>query len=165
MSKRNMRTGNPRETTRGAILVWTACSLTALVGFTALAVDVGYTYAVRGELQRTADAAAMAAASQLARVDGDPFAVATQYSLLNAAGGVDIQLSGSDVEFGRAVLNADGKYTFEVGGEPVDSVRVTVRRTADSPNGALSLFFGPALGVSETNLAASATAMAAGSKT
>lgn len=151
------------EQKRGAVLVWTACSLTALVGITALSVDVGYTYAVRGELQRTADAAAMAAASRLASAEGDLYQVtydlASEYAGKNEAGGVAIQLSAGDVELGRGIPTETGMYTFESGGDPPDAVKVTVRRTANSPNGALPLFFGAALGLSEAEISASAVAM------
>jgi len=49
---------------RGNILVITAVLMTVLMAFLALAVDLGYLFSVRAELQRTADAAAMAAAGE-----------------------------------------------------------------------------------------------------
>ncbi|HEX6309310.1 MAG TPA: pilus assembly protein TadG-related protein [Longimicrobiales bacterium] len=48
---------------RGAALVIVALSMVALLGVTALAVDVGMMYSARGEAQRVADAAALAGAS------------------------------------------------------------------------------------------------------
>src|SRR5688500_20408515 len=47
---------------RASVAVLTAFSGTVLVGFASLSVDVGMLYNVRAELQRTADAAAMAGA-------------------------------------------------------------------------------------------------------
>src|SRR5437773_9717337 len=55
---------------RGNIVAMTAVLMIVLIGFVALAVDVGYLYTVRNELQRTADAAAIAAAWELADKDG-----------------------------------------------------------------------------------------------
>jgi len=53
-----MRTGN-----RGQVLVIVALAFAVFLGFAALAVDVAYMYTVRNELQRCADAGALAGAS------------------------------------------------------------------------------------------------------
>jgi len=53
-----MRTGN-----RGQVLVIVALAFAVFLGFAALAVDVAYMYTVRNELQRSADAGALAGAS------------------------------------------------------------------------------------------------------
>jgi len=53
-----MKTGD-----RGQVLVVVAVAFVALLGFAALAVDVAYMYTVRHELQRCADAGALAGAS------------------------------------------------------------------------------------------------------
>ncbi len=146
---------------RAVAAVWVAATMTVMVGFAALAVDVGYIYSTQAELQRTADAAAMAAASRLAgsELETTAFDIARHYSQLNEAGGVAIDLSEDDITLGRAVMDSGGKYAFEPGAEPPDAVRIRVRRSSDSPNGALQLFLGPFLGVSEADLGASATAM------
>ncbi|HEX9882809.1 MAG TPA: pilus assembly protein TadG-related protein [Desulfobaccales bacterium] len=47
---------------KGAVVVVTAFSLLAILGFAGLAVDLGYLYVVKCELQRAADAGAMAGA-------------------------------------------------------------------------------------------------------
>jgi Flp pilus assembly protein TadG len=47
---------------KGAVIVVTAFSLLAILGFAGLAVDLGYLYVVKCELQRAADAGAMAGA-------------------------------------------------------------------------------------------------------
>jgi len=51
---------------RGQVLVLVALAFVALLGFAALAVDVAYMYTVRHELQRCADAGALAGASAFA---------------------------------------------------------------------------------------------------
>ena len=54
-----MKTGN----NRGQVLVILALGILALLGVAALAIDVGFLYTVRNELQRSADAGALAGAS------------------------------------------------------------------------------------------------------
>ena len=48
----------------GQALVATTCLIVALMGFAALATDIGYLYSVRRHMQTAADAAAVAAANQ-----------------------------------------------------------------------------------------------------
>ena len=60
---------------RGSVIPLVAVSTTTLLAFTALTIDVGLIYHVRAELQRTADAAALAAASELGpRARSNPLA-------------------------------------------------------------------------------------------
>jgi len=151
-----------RKRKRGAAIVWTAVALTVIFGFTALSVDIGYIYTVRTQLQCTADAAAMAAASQLASEDPSHQTVydaARHYAQQNKAGGITVQLADSDIVLGRAVVGDGGRCTFDQGAEPPDAVKVTARLTSDSPSGALPLFFGAAFGADVANLTASAVAM------
>jgi hypothetical protein len=73
MKRRNLKRRN-----RGQILVLFILSLVVLIGLAALGVDVGYWYSVRHELQRSADAGALAGASYFrdtgywSDVAGDP---------------------------------------------------------------------------------------------
>lgn len=55
----------PRSGERGATAIIVAIVLAALCGFAALSLDVGHLFAVRGELQNGADAAALAGAKRL----------------------------------------------------------------------------------------------------
>src|SRR6266567_6047588 len=55
---------------RGNIIVLTALLMTVMIGLLAFAIDLGYAYAVRAELQRSADSAAIAAAWELINKDG-----------------------------------------------------------------------------------------------
>ena len=52
---------------RGAVLVLVTLLLPVLIGFMALAIDVGYLYSVKRKLQTVADAAALACAHQMQR--------------------------------------------------------------------------------------------------
>jgi len=56
---------------RGQILVLFALSLVVLIGMAALGVDVGYMYSVRHDLQRCADAGALAGASRFINAPGE----------------------------------------------------------------------------------------------
>jgi hypothetical protein len=88
----------------GQILVMFAAALVAILGFSALAVDVGFLLAERRGVQNAADAAAMAAARQVARGNDDATAEAIgyQYAELNgyADGGdtsVSIEVDGTEI--------------------------------------------------------------------
>ncbi|NOX59538.1 MAG: VWA domain-containing protein [Planctomycetes bacterium] len=138
--------------------------MTAIIGFAALSVDVGSMYNAKGDLQRTADAAALAAASKLSAFDeGNPTTLARAEALLyaeqNDVFGRSVTLDGSDVEFGRAVLVPGGGYDFEPTSVNPDAVRVRVRLTEGSSNGALSLYFARIFGYDTADIDAEAIAM------
>ena len=84
---------------RGQTLVAAAIVLVALVGATALVVDVGNAYAQRRHLQNAADAAAMAAARELAMEQpGNVDATVREYALeRNGAQHVVYSVDGSSV--------------------------------------------------------------------
>lgn len=64
MGMHNARQANDQRQ-RATVVPFVAVSLVVLLGFTSLAVDVGYIYAARGEMQRTADASALSGACAL----------------------------------------------------------------------------------------------------
>ena len=148
----------------GHAVTLVAVSSALLIGFAALAVDVGYLYVVRAELQRTADAAAHAATQELESfADGHALdrarAAAQEFATRNGVLGRPSSLTASDVTFGRAYVASDGgSYTFERDERSPNAVRVRVRRTADSPNGPVPLFFAHIFGMRTTNVSATATA-------
>ncbi|WP_084288467.1 pilus assembly protein TadG-related protein [Desulfovermiculus halophilus] len=65
---KNILTEYRNENQKGAVLIWVAVAMIALLGFAALAVDVGFLMAARNESQNAADAAALAGASELGRM-------------------------------------------------------------------------------------------------
>ena len=156
--------GSPRR--RGIVAVQVAVLLVVLLGFAALTVDVGAMYNARNDLQRTADAAALAAAGKLGDwSEGDPTesarTVASEYAGSNKVFNHTMLLdSSTDVVFGRANYDVGtNRYSFEAVDALPDAVRVRVRMTSDSPNGALPLFFAGLLGHHSTQMSASAIAM------
>ncbi|MFQ5427101.1 MAG: pilus assembly protein TadG-related protein, partial [Gaiellales bacterium] len=76
LTKRARRAAAPRE--RGAVLVFVAALLLAMMVFTAFAVDLGRAYFAQRHLQSAADAAALAGAQELPN-GGAAAAVAAQY--------------------------------------------------------------------------------------
>ena len=139
---------------------------TVILGFGALAIDIGFLYTAKTEMQAAADAAALAGAAQLAaegEVNPGDLArmTAQEYSLKHEVAGspayVDLY---SDVELGKAVYNpATQKFQFQATDYNHDAVRVTVKRTAESMDGAIPLMFANIYGASEKGLWASASAV------
>jgi hypothetical protein len=153
---------------RAAVVAQVAVCSTIILGFGALVIDIGSAYTTQTELQVAADAAALAAAAELAaHPDGDPqdaaIAAADQYASLNEVRSQSPAVLGDDVEFGRAQLDpATGKFTFQPGGTNYDSVRVTVRRLGDGGGTSLvqvPFLFGPIFGKDGTQLEAKAAAV------
>lgn len=150
---------------RGVVAVQVLVVLVVLLGCAALSVDVGAMYNARADLQRTADAAALAAAEALGNYgEVDPVelarARATEIVEANAVLGQSMTLESSDVVVGRAIYNAGSNtYTFQPTDALPDAVRITVRLEAGSANGALPLYFAAVFGKHSTEMSASATAM------
>src|SRR3954463_4160009 len=99
MKRKTMRR---HETRRGAITVLAAIMAVVLVGMVAFSVDVGYVLSAKEELQRSADASALATCwedgKQLGKGDGVSTApgaagtTAAQYASLNRVTGNAISL-------------------------------------------------------------------------
>lgn len=169
-SQRPLRIGAPPGSgrgvaRRGAVVAQVAIGLTTVVGFTALAVDVGAMYNAKAELQRAADATAMAAAAELGDyLAGDPMdrarQTAAQMAAANPVAGSGLLLAEQDVIFGRAHIDqATGRYVFEETQDVPNAVRVVARRTQGSPSGPVPLYFANIFGVASSNIATRATAV------
>ena len=172
-----MRNVSKRRLRRAATVVFVAISTGVALGMAALAVDLGALYQAQAELQRSADAAALAAAARLVGAEGqdpddpnatialDPVQAATDAAtalaeintVLREHGALDAE---SDIEFGRAIyMPATGRFEFQPGGDTFDSVRVTVRRSEDSSAGPINLMFAKFLGHNQRGLEARAAAV------
>jgi len=164
---------------KGAALVFIAVGLVVLLALAGLAIDLGYMYVAKGQLQSAADAAALAGAG---RLDGTAsFAqysarhAAVRFAQKNTAAGESVaissdysnsQSSSNDVTVGN--WNGITK-TYTVGGTPVNAVEVRTRRTGTanevegqasgaSIGGPISLFFGKTFGFPKMGASASAVA-------
>jgi Flp pilus assembly protein TadG len=150
---------------RGTVAVVVAICLVTMLGFAALTVDVGAMYNARNDLQRSADSAALGAASRLSDWStGDPLALATETATaLVGENGIfnrSLSLDSSDIVFGRANYDSVAHtFTFVPTTTVPDAVRVNVRLADDSSNGPFSLFFANIFGRASTNVSAAATAM------
>ncbi len=165
--RRYMNSGSRR---RAAAIMMTAVSTSVLLGFAALAIDVGMLYNVRTELQRTADAAALAGGQKLldhSRLTGTTNSAAVmasvksqaeQYSLLNPVQNINPRIAANDVKIGY--LNNPDNLS-----EPIDfsnsnrfnTVQVTVRRD-EAMNGPVQLMFARIFGLTSANVSATAAA-------
>lgn len=115
-----MRRGNRN---RGQVLVVFVGALTALIGFAAVGIDVGYLYTVRHELQRCADAGALAGAS--AFLNGDWNDSGIRYTATTRA-----QQFASMDRVASATLNPDGGEVT-VGFPATGQVQVNANRTVN----------------------------------
>ncbi|MFF2344471.1 pilus assembly protein TadG-related protein [Pseudarthrobacter sp. NPDC058119] len=124
---------------RGAAAVVVALVLVVLLGFAALAVDVGAMYAEKAQLQNGADSAALAVANQCAKGScGDSSGTGNLFANSNANDGT----SGSTVTFPNST-----------------TVHVeTKARAAGSSTDGFGLFFARVMGFNTTQIQASAEA-------
>ena len=133
-----------------------------LLGMVAFAVDYGYILKIRTDLQRTADAAVLAAVQNLVpSADGTQDLAAVRSTLRSYAmsnNDASFQILDSDIEIGRYDPATVYSNLTLLSTGTFDTVRVTVRRdsTANDP---VSLFFSRVLGMDEAPVTASATAV------
>jgi hypothetical protein len=137
---------------KGFAVVYIALMIVVLVAFVGLAVDLGYMYVAKGQLQNAADAAALAGASQLpvianVRVQAKLFAEKN-----NAAGeAVKIGLNDTNSLDGDIVVGYWNGSTISntvPSGKVSNAVKVVARRTSETGTGIsednkqVPLFFG-----------------------
>ena len=142
---------------RGAVAVFLAISLVVLLGMAALAVDASMMYTAKAELQRTADAAALAGTWALLddrRIIGDQSAFtnarydASAYGGLNSIMSQELDIdensgnaSDGDIVIGFLADPDDGVQSLSfVDPAQFNSVQVRARKD-DERNGSLSRSF------------------------
>ncbi len=157
---------------RAAVLAWTAVSATVIIGFAALAVDMGYLNVVHTQMQSAADAGALAGASAL--MDSSKFNTsvtretlvelaksrAQEYCAKNKADGKYLELLASDILVGylpNSQYNQDEIITATA--NPYNACRITVKKEPGNPNGPVPLFFATLWGKTNSATWASATAV------
>ena len=132
---------NQNKKQQGYVALVLAGGLTALLGVSALAVDLGYMQMKHSDLQTAADAGALAGAAALLSNRGDAAAIkaeALAYMRNNLRADDQPELAATTAD---VVLLQDGV----TGGENPNQVEVSVRRTGDRGN-PVGLFFGKAVG-------------------
>lgn len=165
-----MKIRNTRQRREGNVLVLTAFMMICMFALLAFAVDLGYINVARTELQRSADAAAMAAAWEL--IDEDvlsgyscPYYTelgarsrATQYAGLNTVATHAPSLDYHDVQVGYLANPFDPLSQLDLSSPYAsNAVQVRIRRTAGQ-NGQVPMFFARALGLNGSSMEAEATA-------
>lgn len=169
-----------RKHQQGVVAIQVALFLVVLLGFAALAIDVGRALVVRNELQNAADAAALAGVSQLTGLvaasgtvapagvwnsaDGAAQSAVGTAITKNHANGASLStaqqiqvgywnVSGSPAGM-QATTITPGQYDFP-------AVQVTVSLSKGNNGGPLSLVLAPVLGISSMPIGATATAAVA----
>ena len=152
-----------RHRRRGAIAVLAAFLMIVFIAMVAFTIDYGYIQAKQAELQRTTDAAALAAVQDLL-----PDADGTQD--LNAARATVLSyvrdnlsesgflVSDADIQIGRFDTSTIYSNVTLLDSGVLDAVRVTLRRDGSS-NPLIPLFFARILGVNTASVTARATAV------
>jgi len=149
------------QSRRGAMMVFVAVLIAAFLAMVAISIEIAHIQLARTELRTATDAAAKAAALELARAQNTGLAIATgtRIAAENEVIGDRLLLSPGDFQFGNSVENrATGRFDFNSAGTPINSVRVVGSRTTGSRSGPITLFFGGFLGTSIFEPQAVATA-------
>jgi uncharacterized membrane protein len=167
----------PQRRRRGNILVLSAVFMVVMAALLAFAIDIGYLFTARTELQRSADAAALAAAAELVDEQsiGDSLLI---QQMINNARSKAVQYAASNLVCSSQPF-VDANYANSPDGDVlvgyvsdfsnptssitysnlanVNAVTVRVRRVADR-NEEVPLFFAPILGCDRAPIQAEATA-------
>ena len=139
---------------RGAIVVLAAFLMIMMMGMIAFSFDLGYILLVKTELQVAADSAALAAGSQMSAPKQDLQDVAKNYVKMHNAGGHNIKIENSDIEYG--IWDSDTR-TFVATNAVGNALRITARR--DDATGNNGLFFAKVLGHDTFDVSVSAIAL------
>lgn len=163
----------------GNVLVFTLMLMVTLCAGLAFAVDLGYLCMARTELQRSADAAALAGAAAMYRPEGElesewyhlspePSLArieARRFVRVNPAVGrpIDVDLnhanvSGGDIVVGHLNYPPDHSESLDAAFDPPNTVHVTIPLSDEHENGSIGLFFARVIGINNADSKASATA-------
>ena len=157
----------PPRRRRGAVILYAVLTFMLLLGFVGLALDTAQVRKTTQELQAAADAAALAAARLVFEDDPATDFLATRQAAVDIAlanvaarDACQVESNMANDAAGDVVVGLwdPSSRTFTPDTTAPDAVKVTVRRTADSPGGDVPLLFGPIFGTSSTELARSAIA-------
>ena len=136
----------PRQ---GSMLVFVLMLLVVILAMVVYSVDIAFMQLARTELRGAVDAAAKAAAGELALTDGNKekaVAAGILAASRNKVAGAPLLLESGDFEFGQAVQQNDGGWDFTKGLTPYTSVRVTGLKSSRTKSGPVNLFFAPIFG-------------------
>lgn len=151
---------------KGAVVVLVATMMVVLVALVAFAVDIGAVLKVKTDMQRSADAAVLAAAQALApdpdgsQSEANAIQTVRDYVAMNLGNveGAAFSVDGADIEIGRFDPNTIYQNVSLQNDGVLDTVRVTLRRDG-VVNPRAPLFFGRALGIQDASLQVTSTAV------
>ncbi|MBN2328032.1 MAG: Tad domain-containing protein [Candidatus Omnitrophica bacterium] len=147
----------------GTIIVLFVVLITIMMFMIAFAVDVGYVYTTKSELQHAADSAAMAAMWELKdktdpNLEPNAKARALEYGAYNPAAEVDsLTVDQADVHIGFMDDPFNIYKELDPNGMEMNTVEVFVNRS-QTLNGPLALFMGGITGTKQVQLQAKARA-------
>jgi hypothetical protein len=170
---------------RGATAIVVAVSLIILIGFLALAVDIGHLLVGRNELQNAADAAALAGASALYPHLPSNTPTPPDWGAAETEAANWIRRNKSDNVYLEVAEVVSGYWDLRPGTSPdllsqsitpglcltptgactPPAVKVTVRRTAGTNSGPVRNWFASVIGVSTSDVSAKAIAISASTGT
>ena len=152
---------------RGSVIALSAFLMIVMLGFVALGVDTGYMYAMKSELQRAVDSAALAGAGSLVDDEDAANAMVVEYMLRNPTGLDNSFLVDEEREDQIATFLAKHEENLEItlgrwnsetrlleaDEELPSAVGVTMQMTD------LPLFFGPLVGRDKFSISATSVAV------
>src|SRR6266702_1058492 len=168
--REKMRLRILRKNNKGIAVIFLAIAIVVLCAFVGLAVDIGYMYVAKGQLQNAADAAALAGAARIKPNDlpvyqqysarsyaqtfasnnnaaQSPVAVASDYRTNDLS--TATVSNGNDIQFGH--WTPAGFDASPPLGTPINAIRVRARRTVPgdtvsaAEQGQVRIFFGKIL--------------------
>jgi Flp pilus assembly protein TadG len=170
----NRKRNQKRQARKGTITVLAAILSIVLIGMVAFSVDIGYVLSAKEELQRTADASAMAACWEFGKslssgssesaAAAAARSTAAQYASLNHVTGSGMTLdtnSSNDpdggIVFGYISDFNNSQSEFQTGGTTYNAVRVRLDKDSSS-NGEVPYFFARIFGMEGQDLHSEAIA-------
>lgn len=151
---------NKHFSRNGAIVPLVAMMLPLMILMVAFAINLSHMELTRVELRIAADSAARAGGRTYALTGDQEIAksIARDAAARNSVSGAPLSLSDSDFDFGVSSRpDSDSRYAFDQTNPNFNSLRLTARRTAGSPDGPVRLLLPNILGVSDFEPLQSAT--------
>ncbi len=146
----------------GAMAVMAALLVVVLLSVSALAVDYGYMAWVRGELQKAADAGALAGARVLGSATKPDWstgqAAATSMVQKNKAAGKLLTDCQVDYGYWSMLTHTLQSYTITPQKTDAAAIRVTIHKSSGKNDGPVQLLLAPIFGVKTFDLSAQAVA-------
>ncbi len=160
-----MNSSSSFNSQRGTLIIMAALSLVTILSFGALAVDIGYAYVARNEIQNTADTAALNGARFLYPFIGkEPDWVKAEIeanAVISSNKVANLSLTTGNIETGYWNITGStiGLRGTAIGDNDLAAVKVTL--DTQSNNSPVTTFFAKIFGVDSIDVSATAVAVVA----